>query len=75
MSRLKSFLKTDSRVRSLDEVVDKAIDIINKDDDGKYAYYALHYFNVLPSEYVAMNAREKAFIVASIDLKNNEKLI
>lgn len=44
------------------------------DSESNYAYYALHKLKILPNEYNVMNRREKAFIMAAIDIKiENEK--
>lgn len=37
--------------------------------ESNYAYYALHKFHILPSEFVSMEPQEKAFVMASIDVK------
>lgn len=34
-----------------------------------YAYYALHKLNILPSQFADMPMREKAVVIAFIDLK------
>lgn len=39
------------------------------DRDANYAYYCLHKFRMLPSQFAALERREKAFIIAAIDLK------
>ena len=39
------------------------------DDEASYAYYALHKLHVLPSVFLAMDEREKAFVIAAIDIK------
>jgi len=44
------------------------------DGEANYAYYALHKLRILPREFEEMDRREKAFIIASIDIKlENEK--
>lgn len=37
--------------------------------EANYAYYCLHQFNMLPSAFLNLPPREKATIVACIDLK------
>lgn len=32
-----------------------------------YAYYALHKLNIRPREFMEMDIREKAFVIAAID--------
>ncbi len=32
-----------------------------------YAYYALHKLNIRPREFMNMDIREKAFVIAAID--------
>ena len=34
-----------------------------------YAYYALHKLRILPSTFLAMEREEKAFVIASIQLR------
>lgn len=36
---------------------------------SNFAYYALHKLHILPSEWLDMEEEEKAFIIASIELK------
>ncbi|KAB1436589.1 hypothetical protein F7O84_14610 [Candidatus Galacturonibacter soehngenii] len=39
------------------------------DGEANYAYYCLHKLKILPSQFASMDRYEKAFIIASIDLK------
>jgi len=34
-----------------------------------YAYYALHKLHMRPREFMEMDMREKAFVIAAIDLR------
>ena len=44
------------------------------DGDANYAHYALQKLHILPSTYVGLDPYEKAFVIASIDLRiENEK--
>lgn len=44
------------------------------DSDANYAHYCLHKLHMLPSTFVNLDPYEKAFIIASIDIKvENEK--
>ena len=44
------------------------------DSDANYAHYCLHKLHMLPSTFINLDAYEKAFIIASIDIKvENEK--
>ena len=36
---------------------------------ANYAYYALHKLHIRPREFLDMDQREKAFIIAAIDLR------
>ena len=39
-----------------------------------YAYYALHKLKMLPSQFAGLEKNEKAFVIACIDIRNeNEK--
>lgn len=38
-----------------------------------YAFYCLHEFHILPSQYLEMPIEEQAFIQAAIDLKIERK--
>lgn len=37
--------------------------------ESNYAYYALHKLHILPSQWVALEEEEKAFIIACIDIR------
>lgn len=37
--------------------------------DAHYAFYALHKFNMLPNEYINLERREKAFVIAAIQVQ------
>lgn len=37
--------------------------------EAAIAYYCLHKFNMLPSQYLSLPRNERAFIVASIQIK------
>jgi hypothetical protein len=39
------------------------------DAEANYAYYALHKLKILPSQFANMTREEKAFIMASIDIR------
>ena len=39
------------------------------DPESNYAHYCLHKLKILPSQFINMSKPERAFIVASIDLK------
>lgn len=42
--------------------------------DANYAYYCLHKLRITPGQYMAMDRRERAFIMAAIDIRiKNEK--
>lgn len=44
--------------------------LINGDDDeATVAYYCLHRFHWKPSEYLSLPMREKAFVIAAIDIR------
>lgn len=44
------------------------------DSDANYAHYALQKLHILPSQFVELDAYEKAFVIASINLRiENEK--
>lgn len=34
-----------------------------------YAYYCLHELRLLPSQFLKLDRREKAFVIASIDMR------
>ena len=40
---------------------------------ASYAYYCLHKFNMLPSQFLALDQKEQAFIIAAIDIKAEER--
>lgn len=37
--------------------------------EAVYAHYCLHKFHMLPKKFLGLDRRERAFIIASIDLK------
>ncbi|MBQ3551243.1 MAG: hypothetical protein IJA41_09740 [Clostridia bacterium] len=39
------------------------------DPEANYAYYALHKFRWKPSEFLAMDPYEQAFVIAAIDVR------
>ena len=39
------------------------------DSDAVLAHYCLHKLHLLPSEFVALDPQEKAFVIASIKIK------
>lgn len=39
------------------------------DLEANYAYYALHKFHWKPSEFLALDAYERAFVEAAIDIR------
>ena len=39
------------------------------DFQANYAYYCLHRLGILPSQFMTMSLREKAFVIGAIDLK------
>ncbi len=39
------------------------------DPEANYAYYALHKFRWKPSEFLALDPFERAFVIAAIDVK------
>lgn len=41
--------------------------------EANYAYYALHKLHILPSQWVALEEEEKAFIIACIDVRVEEE--
>lgn len=42
--------------------------------EANYAYYALHKFHWLPSDFLNLDPYERAFIIAAIDVRiDNEK--
>lgn len=44
------------------------------DSDSNYAHYCLHKLHMLPSTFCGLDSYEKAFVIASIDIKiENEK--
>ena len=44
------------------------------DPEANYAYYALHKFRWKPSEFLALDPYERAFVIAAIDIRvENEK--
>lgn len=42
------------------------------DFEANIAYYCLHKFNMLPSQFLALDRQERAFIVAAIEIKVEE---
>lgn len=40
------------------------------DPEANYAYYALLKFHILPSVFAQMDEKEKAFVIASINIKS-----
>ena len=44
------------------------------DAEANYAYYALHKFRWKPSEFLALDPYERAFVIAAINIRvENEK--
>lgn len=44
------------------------------DSDANYAHYALQKLHILPSQFINLDSYEKAFVIASINLRiENEK--
>lgn len=43
------------------------------DPELNYAYYALHELNIRPEEFARMSRREKAVLMAFIDLRVQER--
>ncbi|QBK27216.1 hypothetical protein DKZ56_13340 [Ureibacillus thermophilus] len=43
--------------------------MLDGDSDANIAHYALHKLKLLPSQYLALDRYEKAFIIASIQVK------
>lgn len=43
------------------------------DYESDYAHYALQKLHILPSIFVNLSAEEKAFIIASIDLRTEKE--
>ena len=39
------------------------------DGEANYAYYVLHKLHILPSVFLAMGEREKAFVVAAVKVR------
>lgn len=37
--------------------------------EANYAYYCLHKFKLLPHDFLALDPYERAFIIASIDIR------
>ena len=44
------------------------------DSEANFAYYCLHEFHLLPSDFLQLPRREKAFIIAAIQVRaENER--
>lgn len=54
---------------SLREDIEKAKIIREGDFQANYAYYCLHRLGILPSQFMTMSQKEKAFVIGAIDLK------
>lgn len=39
------------------------------DAEANYAYYALHEFHILPSDFLGLDDYELAFVIAAIDIR------
>lgn len=49
---------------------EKEIQLNNEGDiDANIAYYCLHKFHILPSQYIELDEQEKAFLIAAIEIK------
>lgn len=42
---------------------------MGEDPESVYAYYCLHEFHLLPTQYINLSENERAFIIAAIDIK------
>lgn len=49
--------------------VDELLKEKNKQSEANYAYYCLHKLRILHSEFSNLFREEKAFVIASIDIK------
>lgn len=46
---------------------------IEADSDANFAHYALHELKIRPKDYIEMDFKEKAFIIASIKVRLDDE--
>ena len=47
--------------------------LINEDSDASYCYYCLHKFHWKPTDFIEMDRKEKAFVIAAIQIKSEDE--
>lgn len=57
---------------SFNDLVDEAKLIEEGDWEASFAFYALLKLHILPSQFLEMDEREKAFVIASIKIKQED---